>query len=478
VVLAVIELAAASRPPVDADTVAVGLFAEAATSAPAPEVEALVASGEARGRLGALAVTHVDGRRWLVCGLGSREAWGGEAAREAAVAVHGRARELGARHLCWVAPDLGASGPLVEGTLLGAHRVRPQGENARGLRKLTVAAAADVSAATIHAGVVARAQNRARELQDAPANVLTPEALADRARALDGVEVEVLGPAGMAQAGMGALAAVGRGAANEPRLITARHEPPGATGPLLGWVGKAVTFDSGGYSLKPPARMYEMKFDMSGGAAVLEALAAVVELRLPVRVLAVVGAAENLVSGSAMRPGDIVRAADGTTIEVNNTDAEGRLVLADCLWLARERGAERLVDVATLTGGIITALGTVYAGLVANDDAWAAEVQRAAEAADELVWRLPLHPRYAKQIEGRYADLLNATPDRKGQPLTAAAFLHHFAGDVPWVHLDIAGVASGAGAPWAPKSGTGWGVRTLVALAERASTRATDAAAP
>jgi leucyl aminopeptidase len=460
-------LAATTAAPADvgADTIAVARFD--GEGSPAPEVADLVSSGEARARLGALAVTHVGGRRWIVCGLGGRDEHGGtEAAREAAVAVAVRARELGARHLCWVAPGAASVGALVEGTVLGAHRVGP-GSGSRRLERLTVTCREDVAPAVARAGVVARAQNRARELQDAPANVLTPEALAEHARALDGVETEVLDRGAIESAGMGAFAAVGRGAENEPRLISVRYEPGGAAGPRLGWVGKAVTFDSGGYSLKPPARMHEMKFDMSGGAAVLGALAAVVELAVPVRILAVIGAAENLVSGSAMRPGDIVHAADGTSIEVNNTDAEGRLVLADCLWWAREHGAERLVDVATLTGGIVTALGVVYAGLMANDDTWAAEVQAAADAADELVWRLPLHPRYAKAIEGHYADLLNSTTDRKAHPLTAAAFLHAFAGDTPWAHLDIAGVASGAGAPWAAKSGTGWGVRTLVALAER-----------
>ncbi len=185
--------------------------------------------------------------------------------------------------------------------------------------------------------------------------------------------------------------------------------------------------------------------------------------------LAVVGATENLVSGSATRPGDIVRSLEGLTIEVDNTDAEGRLVLADCLTWARRRGVERIVDIATLTGGIVTALGSVHAGLMANDDGWAAEVEAAAAAAGELVWRMPLHQRYAKAMEGRYADLRNAAVKRgEASPLTAAAFLSRFTDGVPWAHLDIAGTAWDAGLPYLGSGGSGWGVRTLVAVAERA----------
>ena len=231
-----------------------------------------------------------------------------------------------------------------------------------------------------------------------------------------------------------------------------------------------MTFDSGGYSLKPPARMHEMKFDMSGGAAVIEAIAALAELRAPVRVLGVIGATENLVNGRAVKPGDVVRSREGLTIEVDNTDAEGRLVLCDCLSWAREQGAERIVDIATLTGGVVSALGDVYAGLL-GDDAMVAEVEAAAADAGELVWRLPLHPRYAKKMEGAYADLRNSAAERtKGQPSTAAAFLSRFTGGLPWAHLDVAGVTDGASLPYINgKGGTGFGLRTLVALAERVS---------
>jgi leucyl aminopeptidase len=204
---------------------------------------------------------------------------------------------------------------------------------------------------------------------------------------------------------------------------------------------------------------------MSGGAAVLQAVAAAAELELPVRLVGVIGATENVVGARAMKPGDIVRAMDGTSIEINNTDAEGRLVLADCLLHARELGAERLVDVATLTGGIVTALGDVYAGLFANDDDLAARVAAAGEATGERVWRMPLDPAYAEMIEGRYGQIVNSIEQKgKAHPIMGAEFLHRFAGEVPWAHLDICGVGWDTGRPYAAKGGSGFGVRLLAEL--------------
>jgi leucyl aminopeptidase len=219
--------------------------------------------------------------------------------------------------------------------------------------------------------------------------------------------------------------------------------------------------------------MSDMKFDMSGGAAVLQATAAIARLGLPVRLITVIGATENLPSGHAMKPGDIVRARTGTTIEILNTDAEGRLVLADCLAWAIEQGAERLVDLATLTGAIVSALGSTMAGLMSNDDEWAAQVAAAGERAGELTWRLPFHEDYGELIKGRYADIANAVENRKAGSITAAEFLRRFVSDVPWVHLDIAGVADDYGRPYANKGGSGFGVRLLVELA-RANAGAPD----
>jgi leucyl aminopeptidase len=466
-------------PSTNADTIVVGVFEDEKIAHDHGGVlQALVDSGEAKPGLRKLAVTHADGRRYIVAGLGGRDAFDPERARIVAATVVGRAKEVGAQTLCWEVPHhVGDAhvGGLVEGTLLAAYAYREfksgGDDEGAGLDALILSAHHDVGGVAAAAATVAAATNAARDLQNRPANVLTPSALAERAQALDGVTVEVLDRAGIEAAGMGAFAAVARGSDEEPRLITLRYEPADVTGPLLGFVGKAVTFDSGGISIKPAAKMHEMKFDMSGGAAVVEAIGAIAALGLPVRVAAVVGATENLPSGRSMKPGDIVRAKSGVTIEINNTDAEGRLVLADCLAHAVDLGAERIVDLATLTGAIVVALGRPYSGLMSNDDAWAAEVAAAGERAGELVWRLPLHPDYAKMIEGRYADIVNSTADRSAGSITAAEFLKRFVGGVPWAHLDIAGAAYDGGKPYAPKGGAGWGVRLLVELArgERAA---------
>ena len=432
---------------------------------------ALVDSGEARPELRSLAVAHAAGKRWILVGGGSRDGFDGERARLVAAAALGRARELGARSLCWELPHKvpdAVAGAIVEGTLLAAYRYADfksdPGED-RAPAALIVSAHHDVARPVELGRVGAVAANRARDLMNAPPNAMTPTALAEHARALPGVAVEVMGRAEIEAAGMGAFAAVAQGSVNEPRLITARYDPPGAGGPLVGIVGKAVTFDSGGYSIKPAARMHEMKFDMGGGAAALEATGAIAELGLPIRLLTVVGATENLVSGGAVRPGDIVRSRAGITIEVNNTDAEGRLVLADCLTHAREEGAERLIDLATLTGGVVSAFGNVHAALMGNDDAWCDAVRDAGEATGERVWRMPLDPAYDELIKGRYGDLINSSEGRKAQSITAASLLARFAGDVPWAHLDIAGVADGLGKPYAQKGASGWGVRLLLELA-------------
>jgi leucyl aminopeptidase len=462
-----------------ADTIVVGLLEGGRLEGPPA---ALVESGEARGGWRRLALTHADGRRWIVVGLGPEDGLDAERVRGAAAAAVGRAREVGARVVCWVPPAPELAGAVVEGTLLAAYRfTRYRGaededdDGARGIERLVVSGPEDSSEVVGEAAVLAGAQNAARDLQNTPANDLTPARLAERARALaegvDGLEVEVEGRDGLLARGMGAFAAVAQGSDQEPALITLRYSGGGG-GPLVGLVGKAVTFDTGGISIKPAQKMHEMKFDMSGGAAVIEAIGAIARLGLPARIVGVVGATENMPSGHAMRPGDIVRAMDGTTIEINNTDAEGRLVLADCLAYAVQQGAERLVDVATLTGGIVITFGSVHAGLMANDDAWAAVVEDAGRATGELVWRLPLGERYAEMIKGRYAEIVNAPEARKAVSITAAEFLHRFAGDVPWAHVDIAGTAWNTDRPYAPKGGSGFGVRLLAEIARRAAAAA------
>src|SRR5205085_4247582 len=323
---------------------------------------------------------------------------------------------------------------------------------------------------------VAKWVNWARDLASSPPNELTPADLAARTAELAGpnVEVSALEPAQIDELGMGALGAVGRASANGPRLIVLRYEPPNATGDVvLGLVGKAITFDAGGISLKPALKMYDMKGDMAGGAAVIAGTAAAAELQLPVRILTVVAAAENLVSGDAFRPGDILRAANGKTIEITNTDAEGRLVLADALWYARGEGATHILDIATLTGAMEFALGDLYGGLFANDDAWRDELLAAGKRSGDHVWPFPLHRRYRRYVDSDYADMKNSSDLQQASPALAAEFLREFSGEGPWAHLDMSGpgfLERSRGDYLTQRGGTGYGVRLIVELA-RALTR-------
>jgi leucyl aminopeptidase len=483
-------VSASTAAPIDtpADTIAIGVFAgkDVAHDLDDGTLQALLDRGEARASVGHLAVAHGAGRRWVLVGLGERDTFDAERARVVAAAVVGRTRDLGTRVLTWELPHKvgdDVPGALVEGTLLAAYRFdrykEPPAEERVALEELVVSAHHDVADVVETGRILGEAQNRVRDLANTPPNALTPAALADRARELAAthaaISVEVEGREGIIARGMGAFAAVAQGSDAEPALITLRYEPATLDaevgGPVLGLVGKAVTFDSGGLSIKPAASMKDMKFDMCGGGAVLEAIGAIAELGLPVRVVAVVGATENMLNGRAMRPGDIVRTKAGLTVEINNTDAEGRLVLADCLAHALDQGAERLVDVATLTGAILSALGHTHGGLIADDDAWAAELEAAGRATGELLWRLPLHAETAKLVEGVYADLTNAVEGRIAGSITAAEFLKRFTGDVPWAHLDIVGTAWDLGRPYAGKGASGFGVRLLVELARAGAAR-------
>ena len=466
-----------------ADTVVVGVFdgEDIAHDVQDGVLQGLLESGEARRGFRKLAVAHAEGKRWIVLGLGDREAFSAERARVAAATALGRAKELDTSALCWEVPhhvDDAVVGGLVEGSVMAGYRFdrfkssSGEDDGAAGIGELLVSAHHDVSEAVDRAALVAAAANRARDLQNTPSNHMTPTHLAQRAEQIaagsPSLTATIEGREQIVARGMGAFAAVAQGTDTEPALIVLRYEGADAgDAPALGLVGKAVTFDTGGISIKPAAKMHEMKFDMSGGAAVLEAMGAIAALELPLNVVAVVGATENMPSGHAMKPGDVFTAMNGTTIEVNNTDAEGRLVLADCLAHAVDLGAERLVDVATLTGAIVVALGSTYSGLVSNDDAWATEVAAAGEASGELVWRLPLHEEYADLVKGRYADLTNAVEGRKAGSITAAEFLKRFTSDRPWAHLDIAGTGNDTGKPYASKGGTGVPVRLLVELARR-----------
>jgi leucyl aminopeptidase len=259
---------------------------------------------------------------------------------------------------------------------------------------------------------------------------------------------------------------VARGSSEPPRLMVFRHNPPGVTsGPVLALVGKGITFDSGGISIKPAEGMEKMKDDMAGGAAVACAMRAIARLNAPIRVIGIVPATENMPGGRALKPGDILRSAEGKTVEVINTDAEGRLVLGDALWYARQQGATHLVDVATLTGGIVVALGKSTSGVFGTPDWWVDHVRRVGDRAGDRMWRMPLFDDYRDQLKSEIADMMN-TGGRQASSITAAMFLKEFTGGLPWAHIDIAGTAwSDDARPYMPKGPTGVAVRTLIELA-------------
>ena len=420
-------------------------------------------------------------RRALVVGLGARDEFTPERARVAAAIAAQTAASMEASTLALKGPDgddPAAATAMVEGAILASYRFDrfkskgdDEDEDPKGLEEVTLIGDGGLAEAVEAARIGAEAENFARELQDLPSNVVTPSYLAGRAKAIaeehDSVTFEVLGREQIKQKGMGGLVAVSQGTAEEPQLIVLRYQ--GGGDETLGLVGKGVTFDSGGISIKPSAGMQEMKMDMSGAAAVLETVSALAKLELPIDVVAVIPSTENMPSGTAVKPGDIITQLNGKTVEVNNTDAEGRLILADALAYAVELGADRIVDLATLTGAVVVALGSTYAGLISNDDAFATEVEEAATRTGELAWRLPLHPEYKELTKGTVADLTNASSKRKASTIYAGSFLEEFVDGKPWVHLDIAGTAWDVGREYVGKGPTGFGVRLLIDLARSLS---------
>jgi leucyl aminopeptidase len=319
---------------------------------------------------------------------------------------------------------------------------------------------------------VAAGQEQARSLANEPGNLLTPTVLAERARALadeTGLEIEVFEEEQLEEMGAGALLGVARGSVEPPVMIVLRYKPakPPTSDVHLGLIGKAVTFDTGGISIKPSAEMDRMKYDMAGGAAVLGAMRAIAALKPNVPVTAVVPSAENMPGAAALKPGDVVTSLSGKTVEVLNTDAEGRLILCDAIAWARDHGCNRLIDAATLTGAIVVALGYERSGLFANDDAWRDAFLAAAETAGEKFWPMPLDDEYKELLESGIADLPNIG-SRWGGAITAAKFLQAFADPTPWIHLDIAGTAwLESGKPDMPKGPTGVAVRTMAEIAMR-----------
>jgi len=462
----------------DAALVAVGLYEGEALP---EEVAGAPGADDAKGSFKTMTRLYPGGpERLLVVGLGEREKLDAEKLRVLAALVAGEAAKVEATSLAWALPpyedEAAAAEAIVTGTILGAYRFdrfKGKGTDADDepgprLESLTLLAPAELAGAAETARVYSEAANRARDLQETPANFAQPKDLAARAEEIaagnDKVTVEVLDGDAIRAKGMGGLAAVTQGGPVDARLIVLRYSG-GGDGPTLGFIGKGVTFDTGGIVLKPGAGMQEMKFDMSGASAVLEATAAIAELGLPVDLITVVPSTENMPSGTAVKPGDVITQYNGKTVEVNNTDAEGRLILADALAYAIELGAERVVDMATLTGAVVIALGSTYAAVVSNDDELAAEISAAGEESGELVWRLPLHDEYRALMKGTVADLSNLAKKREAGTITASAFLEEFVDETPWAHIDIAGTAWDVNRPYTGKGGSGYGVRLLVQLA-------------
>ena len=451
----------------------------------AGDIDRAIASKEFSGKLYETFLTPMADRasrvgRVAVVGLGQKSDFTIDRARRvaAAMGLMARHKKIGrvAFHADGVLEHAAMVQAIAEGLTLAnfdAGRYKTAGYDRFFLTALTIVVGANAKTsaeASAHRGrVIGEHCNAARELDNEPGNALTPSVFADRLAQIargGGVHVEVLDHVELERLGMGMLLGVGRGSAEPPRLVVMKYEPVGApASPVLGLVGKGITFDSGGISIKPAADMDRMKDDMAGGAAVACAMRAVAELKAPIRVIGVIPIAENMPGGRAIRPGDVLKSASGKTVEVINTDAEGRLILGDALWYAKELGATHLVDIATLTGAISVALGKITSGLFGTPPAFVEHVRVTAERAGDRCWPLPLFDEYKDQLRSEVADMIN-TGGRLGGAITAALFLKEFTGGLPWIHMDIAGTSwAEENKPFMPKGPTGVGVRTLVELA-------------
>jgi leucyl aminopeptidase len=448
------------------------------------EISAARRRGEFKGKPYELFITTVRGwkaPRVALVGLGSRKEFAIDRLRRAASTAGLAARQRGMTRMAIVVhpgahvSPADAAQALAEGAFLANFETasyKTVDPPRVWLDSVTLRVGGDANAVDRGAErgrVLGECTNLARELANEPSNTLTPRVFAERAAGMAreaGLAVDVLDEKRIAELKMGLLLGVAQGSAEPPRLVVLRHEPKSAAAqPVLGLIGKGITFDTGGISIKPAENMDKMKDDMSGGAAVLAAMCAISRLRAPVRCIGMIPMTENMPGGKAMKPGDVLTSAAGTTVEVVNTDAEGRLVLGDALWYARRAGATHLVDVAALTGACAIALGKHASALFAEPDDWGVRVRRAGDLAGDRLWPMPLFDEYFEQLKSETADLLN-TGGRYAGAVTAALFLKQFAGDGPWAHLDIAGT-SWLEEPkaWQSKGATGVGTRTLVELA-------------
>jgi leucyl aminopeptidase len=476
---------------VDTDLLVVASFEGQPTSldawlkATGEDLRRAIASKEFSGKLYEQFFTPVIGtgfraRRLAVLGLGQQADFTVDRARKVASAIGITARQKKIGRVGFVAdPPLDTPEMLqaiAEGLTLAefdAGQYKTFGYEPFELSAIGVIVkgqAREAAACAVSRGrIIGDCCNIARQLDNEPGNTLSPAVFAERLAEISrgaGVPAEILDEKELAKLGMGMLLGVGQGSRRPPRLVVMRHEPAGAPAwPVLGLVGKGITFDTGGISIKPAADMARMKDDMAGGAAVASAIRAIAELKAPIRVIGVVPIAENMPGGDAIRPGDVLRSASGKTVEVINTDAEGRLILGDALWYAQRLGATHLVDIATLTGAIGIALGRITSGLFGNPPQFVEHVRVVAERAGDRCWPMPLFEEYKDLLRSEIADMVNSA-ERHGGAITAALFLREFTGGLPWAHLDVAGTAwAEESKPFMPKGPTGVGVRTLVELA-------------
>jgi len=461
-----------------------GAAAKTANEASGGWIDEIRQTGEFKGKLLDMALLHrpagLKAKRLLVAGGGKTADFGTAELRRLAAAALRHLKSKGAKTIA-LAPEEGFAAPehvaaAAEGALLGDYepdRYKTEKEDKKTVDAFSLAAASfgEAHEAALRRGrIVAESQNFTRDLVSEPANRLTPTLLAGRARQMadeHGLECEVLDQAHIEQIGMGALLGVAQGSSEPPALIILRYRPESvAEGTAhLGFVGKGVTFDTGGISIKPSEGMEKMKYDMAGGAAVIGAMRAIAQLRPAVPITALIPAVENMPGGRAQRPGDIVTTLSGKTVEVLNTDAEGRLILADAITYAKRLGCTHLVDAATLTGAIVVALGHINVGVFSNNDGLLQRVLGAAKAAGEKMWPMPLDEDYKEQLKSAFADIPNIG-NRWGGAITAAMFLKEFAEDTPWAHLDIAGTAwLEESKPFAAKGPSGLPVRSLVHVA-------------
>ncbi len=435
----------------------------------------LMSSGEFRARQAEVFLLHTYGKikpsRVLFAGMGKK----GEATRERARRAGGKAasylRELrGTKDIALSSANFHSlpPGDFVEGALLSQYRfgTYKKEENEKGLKSLTILSGEDWKERIKWLETVEAGTRFARDLVNTPANDLTPSALAEAALSLKKTKVRVIEKKEAEKLGMGAFLSVARGSHEPPKFIVLTYENAKAKTktPPVALIGKSITFDSGGISIKPSEGMEKMKYDMAGGAAVLGAIKAASELDMPVNILGILPAAENLPGGSASKPGDIVRTITGKTVEIINTDAEGRLALADAIGYAARSNPRAIIDVATLTGACSIALGNEAIAMMGNDDELTGAIKAASEDTNERVWRMPLYDEYKEYIESDAADLKNSG-GRSGSLVTAGYFLKEFAGNTPWVHLDIASTAwTDKDKPYLAKGATGIGVRLLLSF--------------